>query len=173
MHPRAIGVKDSGDTYIHLVLTMVIEEKRFGATFAFVIACTRTDWIDVAEIIFCLGMFERIAIDFAGGSLKYPRLAALGKPKHIDRPEHGSSHRGDRIILIVNRTRWAGQIEYPANFDINRQTDVMAHQLKIRFAKEMANVVFGARIKIIYGCAVQFSLWLVFCHLNFFLTFSR
>ncbi len=49
-----------------------------------------------------------IAIDFAGGSLKYLGFRTLRKPKHVDCALHAGLHRLDGIMLVMHRARRAG-----------------------------------------------------------------
>lgn len=67
-----------------MVLPVVVEEQRFGASFAFVLAGARIDGINVTPIVYILKMHYWIAVNFRGGSLKYAPLDAVGKPEHVD-----------------------------------------------------------------------------------------
>lgn len=78
-----IGIKDSKNFYICIVLPVIIEEKSFGAPFSFVITSSGTNWIDIAPVALRLGMNVRISVDLACGSLEYSYLKSLGKAKHI------------------------------------------------------------------------------------------
>ena len=37
MHARTVGIENTRDFYLKLMLSMVVEEKRFGTTFTFII----------------------------------------------------------------------------------------------------------------------------------------
>ena len=52
------------------MLAVVVEEKRFRAAFAFVVARARADRIDVALVILGLRVYLWIAIDLTGRSLQ-------------------------------------------------------------------------------------------------------
>ena len=49
MHARAIGIEDPGDFDFEFVLAAIIEEQRFGAALALIVAGARADRIDVAQ----------------------------------------------------------------------------------------------------------------------------
>ena len=70
MHPRTISIEDAGHANAKFVLAVIIEEKGFGAPFAFVVAGAHANRIDVPPIIFCLRMNVRVAVHFTGRCLK-------------------------------------------------------------------------------------------------------
>jgi hypothetical protein len=57
----------------------------------------------------------------------------------------------DRIILIVDRSGWTGQVVNLVGFDIKREGDVMADKLKERILKEMQNISLGPGVEVIYA----------------------
>ena len=102
MHAWAIGVEDARDLDVHAVLAAVVEEQGFGAALAFVVAGTRADGVDLAQVAFGLRMDFGVAVDLAGGGLKDLRASALGQPQHVDRAMHAGLGGLYRIMLIVN-----------------------------------------------------------------------
>jgi hypothetical protein len=60
---RGPGVEDPRDLDLQSVLSPVIEEQRLRATLTFIITRTRADRVDVAPVIFGLGMDARITVD--------------------------------------------------------------------------------------------------------------
>jgi hypothetical protein len=143
MHARPIGVEDAGDPDIEVVLTVIVEEQRFGAALAFVVAGARPDRVDIAPVSLRLGMDAGIAVDFAGRGLKNPRFHPLGQTQHVDGAMHAGLDRLDRIELIVDRRGWTGKIEDLVHFDIKRKGDVVAHHLEMRVIEEMGDIFSG------------------------------
>ena len=64
MHARTVRVEDAGDLDIELVLAVIVEEQRFGAALALVVAAARPDWIDAAQVAFSLRMHFGVAVAF-------------------------------------------------------------------------------------------------------------
>ena len=149
VHARAVGVEDPRDLDLELVLAVIIEEQGLGAALALVIAAARADRVDVAPIVFGLRVDRRIAIDFAGRCLEDPRVEPLGQPQHVDRAVDRGLGRLDRIVLIMDRRRGAGEIVDFVDLDIERQGHVVAHELELRMAGEMRDIVLGAGEQIV------------------------
>jgi hypothetical protein len=84
MHARTISIKDPRHFDAELVLALIVEEQGLGATFAFVIAGARPNWIDVAPIVLGLRVNGRITIDLRRGGLQNLCFHALSQPKHVD-----------------------------------------------------------------------------------------
>jgi hypothetical protein len=84
MRTRTISVENSGDFYPQSVLTPIIEKQRFSTALALIITRARTDRINMAPILFCLGMNINI---YAGGS-------PIGQFIHLNRC-------GSRSLMIL------------------------------------------------------------------------
>src|ERR1700721_3608723 len=80
----------------------VIEEQRFRATLALVVARTYPDRIDVAPILFRLRMHQRIAIHLAGRGLEDAGAQPFGETKHVDRAVDAGLGVLHRITLVVD-----------------------------------------------------------------------
>ena len=63
-HTGAIGVENTDDTGIEAVRTMIGHRQGFGVAFGLVVDTAWANRIDIAGVVFALGMLERIAIDF-------------------------------------------------------------------------------------------------------------
>jgi len=148
-HARAIGIEDSCDFYVDIVLTMVIEEQCFRATLTLVITGSDTDWVYVAEIVFGLRMHRWIAVHLARRGKQNAAFSTLCDSQHIDRTHHGRLGGLDGIGLVVNRRRWASQVIDAVHFDIKRERHVMPHELEIRCAKQVGNVALRPGEKIV------------------------
>src|SRR5262245_42930608 len=88
MRPGSIGIENPRHFDAQPVLPPIIEKEGFGATFAFVVTRARTDRIDIAPIVFGLGMHRGIAVDFARRGLQNLNLEALCEAEHVDGADH-------------------------------------------------------------------------------------
>lgn len=149
MHARAVSIENARDLYTHFVLSPIIHKKRFGAALAFVVTGADANRVNVSVIILDLRMDFGIAVHFAGRGLQDFCLYALGKAKHVDRTVHAGFGRLYRIKLIVHRGGRAGEVVDFIDFDIQRESDVVPQQFKIRMQGQMADIAFAAGIKII------------------------
>lgn len=149
MHARPIGVEDAGDADIELVLAVIVEEQRFCAALAFVVAATRADGIDVAPVAFALRMDGRVAIDLAGRGLEDARAQALGQAEHVDGTMHTGLGGLDRIVLVMNGRGRAGQVENAVDLEIHREGNVVAQELEARVAVQMLDVTLGSSEEVV------------------------
>lgn len=144
VHARAVGVEDARDLDFQLVLAVVVEEQGFGAALAFIVAGADADRVDVAPVVLGLRVNRRVAVNLAGGSLEDARLQALGQAEHVD----GAMHRGlgglHRVVLIVNGRGGAGQVVDFVDFHIQREGDVVTHELEARMVVQVVDVALGA-----------------------------
>ena len=131
------------------MLAMVVEEQCFGATFAFVVASTGADWVDVSLIVFRLSMHARVAVDFAGRRLQHTDLQALGKTENIDRAMHVRFRRFNRVALVVNGRGKESQVIDFVHLDIERKGHIVADQFEIRITEQMRDVNLRAGIVIV------------------------
>ena len=141
VHAWAVGVEDAHDADVDAVLAFVVHEKSFGAAFAFVVARTDADGIDVAPIVFFLRMNQRIAVDFRSGGLENAGLGASGKTEHSDCAHHRGLHRLDGIVLVVNGRGGAGEIVDLVDLEFDGVDDVVSHQLKVGIVQKMSDVL--------------------------------
>ena len=56
LHPRAIGVEDTDNPDVNVVLPVIIEKEGLGTALAFVITGPYADGVDVAPVVFLLGV---------------------------------------------------------------------------------------------------------------------
>ena len=61
----------------------------------------------------------------------------LARPRHVDRAMHVDLGGLDRIVLVVNRRRRAGEVEDLVHLDVERKRDVVADDLEVRVAEQM------------------------------------
>src|SRR6185437_4546377 len=107
VHPRAIGVEDTSNLDLQLVLPMVVEKQGLSTTLPLVVAGTDANRIHVAPVAFVLRVEHRVAVDFTGRGLQYSCFQALCQPEHIDRAVDACFCGLHRVALVVYRRRWA------------------------------------------------------------------
>jgi len=61
-HPRSIGVENTRDSNINLVLPVVVHHEGFGNSFPLVITASYANWIYISPVAFGLRMVRRVAI---------------------------------------------------------------------------------------------------------------
>src|ERR1044071_1154 len=149
MQPRAIGVEDARDAYVHIVLSMVVHHQSFGDTLAFIITTANPDRIDVSPVAFGLRMNLRVAINFGRGGLKNACVDALGQSQHVDRAHDRGLDRLNSIVLIMNRRGRTSEIINLVNFKQDRLNDIVAQQLEARVAEKMKDVFASPREEIV------------------------
>jgi hypothetical protein len=67
----------------------------------------------------------------------------------MDPPVHADLRGLHRIKLVVNGRSRTGQIENFIDFDVERETNVMAHQLEARIRQQMMHVASRPGVEII------------------------
>ena len=143
LHPRSVGVEDPHHPDVDLILPVIIEEEGLGAALAFVIAGSYADGVDVAPVVFLLGVNRWVAIYFAGGGLEYPCLYPFCQPQHVDGAHDTGLDGLYRVVLIVDRRSGAGQVVYLINFEENGLHQIMTDEFEIGPPEEVAHVLFS------------------------------
>ncbi len=126
------------------MLAVIVEEQGLGAALALVVAAADADRVDLAPVALRLRMHFRIAVDFAGRGLQDARLDPLGQAQHVDGAVHAGFGGLHRVVLVVHRAGRAGQVENAVHLDVQREGDVVAHQLEIRLVQQLQQVVLAA-----------------------------
>ena len=144
MHARPVRVENAGDLDIELMLTVVVEKKRFRAAFTFVITRPDADRVDVAPIALHLRVNDRITVDLARRCLKNAALEPLGEPEHVDRAMHRGFGGLHRIMLIMHWRRRARKVVNFVDLDEQRKCHIVADKFESWIAKQMRNVALGA-----------------------------
>src|SRR5215831_5891437 len=124
MHARTIGIEDPRNLDRQTMLAPIIEEQRFSAPFALIIARPHTDWIDVAPVVLFLRVNRRIAINLRRRCLQDLGFHALSEAQYVDRPMHADLGGLHRVELIMHGRRWTSEIENFVDLDIEWKTDV-------------------------------------------------
>ncbi len=90
-----------------------------------------------------------IAIDLARRSLKDPGIQSPSQPEHVDRTMNVGLGRLDRRTLIMRRGGGTGEIIDLIHFDIERESDIVTHQLEHRVVHQMRDVLFRTRVEVV------------------------
>lgn len=149
MHARAVSVEDAHDPDVDAVLAAVIEKQRLGAAFALIVAGAGADRVHIAPVVFLLRVGQGIAIHLARRGLKDARAAAPRKVQHVDGPVNGRLHGLHGIVLVMHRACRAGEVENPVHLEAQRLRHIVADELEIRLAQQMADIRLGAREQIV------------------------
>ena len=142
-------IEDAGDLDAQAVLAAVVEEERLRAALACVVAGVRTDGVDVAPVMLGLGMDDRVAVDLAGGGLEDLGFDPLGQAEHVDGAVHAGLGGLHGVELVVDGRSRAGQVVDLVDLDVEREGDVVAHELEVGVVEQMQDVVLGAGEKVI------------------------
>ena len=151
MHLGAIGIEDTAHLDGNMMLAPVREEQRLGTALAFIIAGTDAVGVHMAPVGLHLRMHFGIPVDLAGGSLEDAGLHALGKAEHVGGSIDAGLDGLHRIVLIVDWRRRAGKIVNLIHFHIERNADVMAHELEARMVHELCHITSGARKEVVHA----------------------
>ena len=63
VHARPIGVENTRNFNVEIMLAVIVEKERFGAAFAFIVASARADRVNIAPIAFRLWMHRGVAVN--------------------------------------------------------------------------------------------------------------
>ena len=149
MHPGAVGVEDADDLGAEIALHTVAVEKSFGTAFAFIVAGADADGVDVAPVLFNLRMNERVAVDFAGGSLKDLGIEPLRQTEHIDRAVNTGLHGLDGVFLIMDGACRTGEVVNFVTFDVQGKGHIVADELKTGIVQKAVNIALGTGEEIV------------------------
>src|SRR5690554_7039218 len=140
MHAGAVGVEDANDPDVDLILPVVVEKQTLCTALTLVVARPNTNGINVAPVIFGLGVYQGVAINFAGRCLKNFRLNTLGQSQHI----YGTHHRGlygfDGVVLIMYGRSRTGQVVNLVYLYKIGVGNIVPHQFKVGVVEQMNNV---------------------------------
>ncbi len=144
VHAGAIGVEDAGHTNVQPMLTVVVKKQGFSAALAFVVAAANANGVDIAPVVFGLGVHGWIAIHLAGAGLKNAGIQSLGQAQHVDGTVHAGLEGLHRVVLVVDGAGRASQVVDLVDFDVKRKRDVVPHELKTGVVEQMLDVAFAA-----------------------------
>ena len=145
VHARAVGVEDAHDARIHAVKAVVGHRQRLGETLGLVVDGAPADGIHVACVILGLGMDQRVAVDFTGGSQQVARLVCLCHAEGIVRAKRARLHGLDGQVEIPgrrlrvgagrggemqDRVHFAGYVDVIGNVVFIKREFFVSHQVR-------------------------------------------
>jgi len=151
MHARAVGIKNSDDLYLQLMLPPVIKKEGLSTSFSLVVTRTNANRVDLAPVTLGLGMNLRVPVDLARRGLKNSGSRALSQTQHIDRAMHTRLGGLHGVMLVMNGARRAGEIEDLINLHVEREGDVVSHQFEVGPPQKVGNVSLTAREKVVHA----------------------
>lgn len=149
VHARTERVENSSDANVDSGLALVAVHHRFRDSFAFVVAGSRTDSVDIAPVRFDLRMNLGVAVDFRSRSEKHARLDAFGETEHVQRAFRRRFDSLDRVVLVVRRAGWAGQVEDLIDFQHDGLDDVGDDEVEIGMAQPVSDILFATGKEIV------------------------
>lgn len=144
MHARPVGIEDPPDFNAQVVLPVIVEKEGFGAALAFIVTRTGPGRIDVAPVALRLRMDIGIAVHLARRGLENLGPYPFCQTQHIDGTMHTGLGGLYRVMLIMDRRGRAGQIVDLIDLNIEREGDVVAHQLEVGIIKQVQDVILIA-----------------------------
>ena len=87
-------------------------------------------------------MYFGIAINLRGGCLKCASTGAFRETKGVYRAEHRGLDRLDRVVLVMRRRGWAGEVVDTVYLELERLRHIVANELEIRVGKQVSDVAF-------------------------------
>src|SRR6266550_8662168 len=100
-------------------------------------------------ILFRLRMHLRIPVYFRGRGLENSSADALGQPQHVDGSNDARLNGLDRVVLIMNRRRRAGQVIDLIDFEQDGFNHIVTHKFKTRIGHQVGDVLSTYREEII------------------------
>ena len=78
-------------------------------------------------------------------------FSALGQAQHVDRAVDAGLGGLHRVVLVVHGARRAGQVEDAVDLDVERERHVVAHQLEVLVAHQVADVALATRVEVVHA----------------------
>ena len=94
-------------------------------------------------------MDQRIAINLTRRCLQNAGLHSFRQPEHIDHTHHTCLDGFDRIVLVMNRRRRAGEIVDLIDLEHYRFGHVVTNQLEILIVEKVGNILLAAGEKVV------------------------
>jgi hypothetical protein len=90
-----------------------------------------------------------ITVNFGGRGLQDFCPYALGQSQHVDGPMDAGLGRLHRIMLVMDRRGWAGEIVDFIDLDIEREGDIVPDDFKMSVIKQMLDIATRAGEEIV------------------------
>lgn len=148
-HFGAVCVEDTDNTDFKAVFTVVVHSEALSGTFAFIIAGTLANWVDIAPVVFSLRVLKRVSVNFRSGGDEEAGSAALGKAQHVHSTDETSLDSLDWVVLVMDWRGRASQVEDLIDFQEDRLDDVVADEFKVGAADEVSDIFLAASEEVI------------------------
>ena len=125
----------------------------FGEALGLIVHPARADRVDVAPVVFFLGMDQRVPVHFRGRGEEKTRPFFLGESQRLVRPERPNFQGRDRHFEIVDGAGGRREVQDRVNraFDINIGCDVLRNKGKAWVGKEVSDIVGVPGNKVIHA----------------------
>ena len=94
-------------------------------------------------------MNRGIAVDFARRRLENLAAKPLGKTKYIDCAMNRRLGRLNRVVLIVDRRSWTGQIVDLVDLELERVGHIVPHEFETGVSEQVLDVDFPSSEKVV------------------------
>ena len=150
-HPRPVGVEDAHDPRLDAVIAVIGHGDRLGEPFGLIVAAPGTNRIDVAPVVFALGVDLRVAVDLRRAGQQEPCVLGLGQAQGIVRAQRAHLEGRDGVREIIDRAGRAGEMQHVVHgpVDLDRLGDVVLDELESRVAPAGPDVPPATRSR---GC---------------------
>jgi hypothetical protein len=149
MHSGAVSIENTSEANGDFMFSIIIEKQSFRAPLPFVITRAVANWIDIAPIIFCLGMDIGISVHLGSRGLKDFTTEPLRKSEKVEGAKNRCFDRLNGICLIVERRCRTGKIVNFIHFNMQRETDIVTDEFKVAVIQKMEDILSAASEKII------------------------
>ena len=146
-HPRAVGVEDPDDPRLHAVIAVIGHGDRLGEPLGLVVAAARADRVDVAPVVFALGVDLGIAVDLRRAGQQEPGVLRLGQPERVVGSQRADLERRDRMRQVIDGAGRAGEMQDVVHraVDLDRLGDVVLDEPESGFVRAAARCSAGCR----------------------------
>lgn len=148
-HPGSEGVEDPSDSYVDSILPEVSEREGLCHTFAFVVARSGPDGIDVAPVGLRLRMYRWTSIDLRSRAEEEACLCSLSETQHVECPEEVGLHRLDLVVLVCPRRGGASEMVDHVALDVEGKGHVVPHKFKVRMPDPVRHGSLASREEVV------------------------
>ena len=152
-HARPVGIEDAHNARFQSVVPMIGHRNGFLEPFGFVVNASWANGVDMAEVLFVLGVHFRVAIDFAGGSDGYTGAFVFSQTKAIVHTKRSYLERLDGDFQVINGRRRRGKMQDVVQIALNVDVfgDVVVVKSEVRMLLQVGDVFQIARDEVVHG----------------------
>ncbi len=135
------------------MVAVVGHRDRLGEPLGLVVAAPRTDRVDVAPVVFALGVDLGIAVDLGRAGQQEPRVLGLREPERVVGAERAHLECRDGVSEIVDRTGWTGEMQHVVDraVDLDRLGDIVLEESKRRVVDQVRDVAAIAGQEVVHA----------------------